>query len=148
MGKFTVSGSGSVIQMNSLRVGGRDSGRAATGTLEFLIDGLGVTPIQVNDVFLDPASDDSTANLIVDLLGIGDADLSPTYLLVENLGDNPVNGIFDGMPEGTGVTLDTTVYNLTYVGGVGGNDIMLIPEPATLFLFGLGGLVALRRRRS
>ncbi|UCG57702.1 MAG: PEP-CTERM sorting domain-containing protein [Phycisphaerales bacterium] len=148
MGKFTVSGSGSVIQMGSLRVGGREASRAATGTLEFLIDGLGVTPIQVNDVFLDPAGDDSTATLIVDLLGIGDADLSPTYLLVENLGDNPVNGIFDGMPEGTGVTLDTTVYNLTYVGGVGGNDIMLIPEPATLLLFGLGGLVAFRRRRS
>jgi len=145
-GTFTVWGSGSTIQMNSLRVGGRDSGRAATGTLEFLIDEFGVTPIQVNDVILDPGGDDSTASLIVDLLGIGDADLSPTYLLVENLGSDPVSGIFDSMPEGTPVTLDTTTYYLTYVGGVGGNDIMLIPEPATLVLLGLGGLIAVARR--
>ncbi|MGD8501023.1 MAG: PEP-CTERM sorting domain-containing protein, partial [Phycisphaerales bacterium] len=87
------------------------------------------------------------ANLVVGLLeGVGDADLSPTYLLVENLGSDPVSGIFDLMPEGTAVTLDTTVYSLTYMGGVGGNDIMLIPEPATLVLFGLGGLIAAARR--
>jgi len=144
-GTFTVWGSGSTIQMNSLRVGGRDSGRAATGTLEFLIDELGVTPIQVNDVILDPAGDDSMAGLIVDLIGIGDGDLVPEYLLVDNTGDDPVEGIFDGMPEGTTLTLDTTPYYLTYVGGTG-NDIMLVPEPATVALLGLGGLIATVRR--
>lgn len=145
-GTFTVWGSGSTIQMNSLRVGGRDSGRAATGTLEFYIDPFGVTPIQVADVILDPGADSSTASLIVDLIGIGDEDLMPEYLLVDNTGTNPVDGIFDLMPEGTIVTLDTTPYYLTYVGGTG-NDIMLVPEPATLVLLGIGGLIAARRRR-
>jgi hypothetical protein len=145
-GTFTVFGGGSVIDMGSLHVGGRQASRPADGTLEFIINGLGVSPIQVNEVLLDPAGDESTASLIVDLIGIDDDDLVPEYLLVDNLGGDPVAGIFDSMPEGTMITLDTTPYYLTYVGGTG-NDIMLVPEPATIMLLGIGGLIAARRRR-
>lgn len=146
MGTLTVFGGGSVIDMGSLHVGGREAGRGADGTLEFIINGIGVTPIQVNDVILDPDGDSSTAALVVDLIGIGDGDLVPEYLLVDNTGSDPVDGIFDSMPEGTVVTLDTTAYYLTYMGGTG-NDIMLVPEPATVALLGLGGLIAAVRRR-
>jgi hypothetical protein len=152
-GMVTVVGSNASIIMKELYVGSEDGIKAGKGTLEFQIDSGGVSPITVENAYLDLAGDNSTTALVLSLIN---APPSGNILLVENIGTAAVSGIFDSLDggsaaEGAAVTLSyggtDYLYTLTYAGGVGGNDIMLIPEPATLLLFGLGSLIAIRRRK-
>lgn len=150
-GILTIIGIEPSIQMDTLVVGERTAG--ASGTIEYQIGALGVSPIGLDSsVTLDPLGDDSTAALIVSLI---DTPPAGPILLVETKSDVAVSGLFDTLnggsaADGAPVTLSyggtDYLYTLTYAGGVGGNDIVLIPEPATLILFGLGGLIAAARR--
>lgn len=149
-GTFTVQGADPIIQMGKLYVGGDNS--ASKGTLEFQIGSAGVSAIQVaKSVTLDVGGATSTAALVLSLIG---APPAGSILLVDNQGTAAVGGLFDSLnggsaAEGAAVALtygaNTYNYTLTYVGGTG-NDIMLIPEPATLALLGFGGLIAAARR--
>jgi hypothetical protein len=161
-GTFTIVENDATILMRKLYVGAQTATRYGTGTLEFKIGAEGVSPIQLttaDSIILDQAGALSTANLVVSLVDvppIGD------ILLVENQSTGDVVGAFDtvnGIPavEGAAVALSfggtDYHYQLTYksAGGADGlaNDIMLIPEPATLALLGLGSLIAaIRRHRS
>ncbi|HEY2414903.1 MAG TPA: autotransporter-associated beta strand repeat-containing protein [Pirellulaceae bacterium] len=49
--------------------------------------------------------------------------------IINNAGDDPVNGIFAGLPEGSIVTLNNVMYSLSYQGGTG-NDVTLTSIPA------------------
>jgi len=51
-----------------------------------------------------------------------------TFILVDNDGTDPVAGTFNGLPEGSGVSLGGILRRLTYAGG-DGNDVALTADP-------------------
>lgn len=76
-----------------------------------------------------------------------------SFLLVNNRGSNPIDGIFTGLPEGSHVFTVGGEFSITYQGGTG-NDIVLVavPEPATWTMIGMtivgaGGAYWYRRRK-
>ncbi len=49
-----------------------------------------------------------------------------TFVLITNDGTDPVNGTFNGKPEGSVITLNTIYqFVLSYIGGIGNNDVVL-----------------------
>ena len=109
------------------------------GTMKFTMDASGVTPFTATG-----SVDVSLGNLAIDMgafAGSGD------ILLIDS--SNPITGPFSNAAEGA----IYGGYTLTYLGGLDGNDVVLvktvalIPEPAGLGLIGLA-LLAVRKRRS
>jgi hypothetical protein len=143
-GTLTIIGTGPTIAMNDLTVGDR---AGASGTLEFQIGADGVSLIDLaGTADIDPEGGDTTAALILSLIGAPAAEQDIPLV------GGTVEGAFDtvnGAPatEGALVALQYDgadyYYNLTYADGV---ELQWVPEPATLVLFGLGGLIAVARR--
>ena len=137
-GTFTVVGSAANISIRKLYVGSDGTKKGGSGTLEFKIDSTGVSPIRLSDassIILDNKGADSTAKLVVSLTA---APPAGDILLVENAGEGAVSGTFDTVngnpaPEGASVVLNTGgvdyKYTLTYKGGAGNNDIILLRAP-------------------
>jgi len=158
-GTFKVVGDAATISLGGEMYVANDSSTAnnwtGTGTIQFdLSVGGAVSKIQVLKSIIDSQnSAAATANLLVNPTG---AAPSGNLLLIENTGSAAVVGAFDTVnggsaAEGAAVVLGGMTYHLTYqyVGGTDGigNDIALvIPEPATITLLGLG-LLALRRNK-
>jgi hypothetical protein len=147
-GTFTIVGADATIDMKELYVGGYST-FVGTGNLNFKVKAAGVSAITVTSTTLLAAG---AANLNVSVTG----SYSGTILLVENTGTSAVAGVFDslngsvGAAEGTEVLINGYAYTLTYLYAAGadeiGNDIALIPEPATIALLSLG-LIAIRRKK-
>ncbi|MGD9110257.1 MAG: hypothetical protein PVG93_04905 [Phycisphaerales bacterium] len=92
-GKFTVVGTKPKIKMRRLYVGGDLVSKAGTGTLEFVIDSGGVSPIQLaKSVHLDREGDESEANLIVRAMA---APPKADIVLVEDTNSGRPEGKFD-----------------------------------------------------
>jgi hypothetical protein len=152
IGKMIVDGSAATITMggnlyisNASATGASNEG---TGTLQFNVVNGAVSKIQVAATILDTMdSDTAIATLLVNSTGT-----APTsdIVLVENTGTADVVGLFDNAAEGTIFNVGGVNMTLTYK-YVAGNDnvandiALVIPEPATLALLGLG-LLAFRRK--
>jgi hypothetical protein len=143
-GKFTVIGTKPKIKMRRLYVGGDLVSKAGTGTLEFVIDSDGVSPIQLaRSVHIDREGDGSKASLIVRAIA---APPKANIVLVEDTNSGRPEGKFDAVidakgngpgKEGTPVVINfggkDYHYQLTYRYQAGedsiGNDIALIYVP-------------------
>ncbi len=82
--------------------------------------------------------------------------LGDQFIVIDNDENDPVSGIFAGLPDRSWLTADfggrTYQFEINYAGGTG-NDVVLtaVPEPATMILAALGALalalVRYRRRK-
>ena len=146
-GRIEIDGSNATFTTTNLLVGindgfGGTAGDASgNGTIAFIADSLGVTPIIASgNVELNDGSVLGAANLEIDLsafTGSGD-------ILLIGVGGSQI-GSFANLAEGDNVGFG---YRLTYAFG-DGNDIGLvaIPEPAAFGILMAGGLGLLVRRR-
>jgi len=160
-GTLRIEGSAGAIDVISLFVGGYEFGAnkyGGHGTLEYVINSGGVTPIEADSVTLQVAATGSVSDLVVSLAA---APPAGSILLVDNQGTSPVVDIFDSLNGGSAAEGAPVVlsyggvdyhYTLTYQGVAGldglANDIMLVPEPSTLAMLALAlGLLSASRRR-
>ena len=157
-GTFTVIGNSSVIHMKNLYVAGDNSNGVAynngIGTLKFMVGADGVSPIVLDSTAYIDQGLNTVANLVVSLTNA--PPIGQDILLVDAAA--PIHGFFDTLNggaanEGASVSLSfgeaNYNYTLTYAGGNDNKDIALlwVPEPATVALFALGGLLSIKRRR-
>jgi hypothetical protein len=159
IGVFDVNGTGGTISLGGAMYIANDSasssGNTGDATLKFQLKSGAVSAVHVDETIIDSQDEEAAvAKLVVT------ADVAPTadvILLVENTGTNAVTGEFDSAnggsaAEGALVNVAGHIYQLTYQYAAGadevGNDIaLLIPEPATLVLLAIGGLIAAKRRK-
>jgi hypothetical protein len=152
VGNLVVSGTGGTISVGGqLFVGEGDptSVYTGTGTLTFNVAG-GVSAINVSNTTLSLGAAGSVANLLVNLTG---AAATGDIVLVNDTSATAVAGVFSNAAWGSTITLGANTYILsdTYDAGTmtngAGNDIALVvPEPVTMALLGLGFL-AIRRKK-
>jgi len=135
----------------------------ATGTLDNELGRDGLTPVSDSVNVTGAVAMEAGANLKLTLYsGLSTPGLGDIFYMVANDGDDAVTGVFTKL-DGADTTLDegstfgwnSQSWKITYVADAGisftgGNDIAIkvVPEPATIGLLALGGLMLLRRRRS
>jgi hypothetical protein len=112
---------------------------AAPGTLEIELPAGGAS---------DAITVNGGVNLLgsLDLVAAGAIPQGSAFTIVNNDGVDPVTGIFAGRPNGVPFLEDGNVYTVFYQGG-DGNDVVVIPEPTSLSIFGAAGIALLLRRR-
>ncbi|MEN6383651.1 MAG: PEP-CTERM sorting domain-containing protein [Phycisphaerales bacterium] len=144
-GVLTIQGSAASITVGFFSVGCSDSvgTYAGTGRVAFEVVNGNVSAINAGKTYIDPLG---AANSITSLL-ISATGAAPTadILLINNTSNDAVLGVFDNAAEGAIFTLGGVDMTLTYAGGDGNDVMLLIPEPITMVLFGLG-LLAVRRK--
>jgi hypothetical protein len=162
-GTFVVVGNDAQIRMKNLYVAGDNSSGVAynygIGTLNFMVGSDGVSPIVLDSTAYIDQGVNSIASLLITLTGA--PPLEQDILLVDAA--TTIQGTFDFLnggqaKEGSALTLNfgNTNFNyiLTYAGGSDGKDLALlwidaitIPEPATIIILAIGGLLSIPRRK-
>ncbi|MDD5010880.1 MAG: hypothetical protein PHQ00_02025 [Phycisphaerae bacterium] len=162
-GTFVVIGNQAQIRMKNLYVAGDSSGGTAynygIGALHFMFGEDGVSPIVLDSTAYIDQGLYSIASLLITLTGA--PPVGQDIVLVDAA--TAIHGTFDFLngglaDEGSALSLNFGDFNynytLTYAGGLDGKDLALlwidaivIPEPATVFILALGGLLSIPRRR-
>ncbi len=128
---------------------GRGSGpQPLLGEYDQLSVGTGVGNVSTGAITL--------ANATLALTAPGGLQNSDIFFIMINDGEDVVNGIFNGRPEGTHFTVNGYDLTITYLADfednsfTGGNDVaIMVPEPTgvALLLGGLATVLGRRRRR-
>jgi hypothetical protein len=155
IGLFNVVGSAASISVDGLYVASASSSGdddVGTATIRFDVDGTGAVSEIVTDGVAINAGGGGHAVLVVNATVLPAADV----VLIRNTGTSDVAGKFDsGLMNGVGTSqmvLGGNYYQLVYhydADSDGQNNdvaLLLIPEPATMLLLGLGGLLIRRRK--
>jgi hypothetical protein len=117
---------------------------------DYSLNATGTLQIDIGTGIADQLAVNGTVALAgnLDLVGTGPIGPSGVIILANDLAD-PVVGTFAGRPNGVPFAEDGAPYTLFYNAG-DGNDVLLVPEPASAALFlaavGMCGLLGRRRR--
>jgi hypothetical protein len=157
----TISTTGRLMLGNNSTSASDDAG---VGNLEFELSGDGyVSRIVCTYAVINPfdGEEGAAAHLVITVPELGTVNAAD-IVLVEGNSTSSVVGVFDTISNGTTTTtanegqyiqLGSEWFKLTYQADLndddGNNDIVLInvPEPATLLLLAIGGLIATKRRK-
>src|SRR5262249_27177173 len=74
----------------------------------------------------------NNASLVPQLVAPPIPVLGQTYTIIKNLSNNPVNGTFGGLPEGSAINFSGVQMNISYHGN-GGNDVVLTVTALPVF---------------
>jgi len=97
----------------------------SSGTATFTVELNGTTPGAGYDQL------NVTSTVVIDgfalnaLLGFTPA-LGDSFTIINNDGSDQIIGAFNGLPEGTFFSIGGTSFRITYSGGAGSNDVVLI----------------------
>ena len=116
---------------------GGSAGFQSTSGFTFNISGSGSTPI-FGDVQVFGSVDLTGGELNV-TSSLTSLPVSP-LILVSNDGTDPLTGTFDGLPEGTSLTINGANFLLTYFGGDGNDVAITAVPPAPPGVIDLGAL--------
>lgn len=157
---FEVLGSGSTINVGTFGPGGNN----LTMTYKFTTDAQGVAAINIDTLLAFRQGVNATHVTNASKLDLVLGAAAPAQILLFDLTANATrtgvlktnNAVSTDLTEGTVFSVynaDKSViawYSISYVGGDTLNDVVLtaVPEPATLGLLSLGGLLLARRRRA
>ena len=147
-GKLNIIGDDASIRLGIITF---SEGAGADATLDLDIDAGGISPIEIVSGGHAYINNGTAGTRTLDI-SLSAAPPAGDLVLLDNLGANNVlRGTFDGLPEGAPVQASfggqAYNWNISYAYGPDGNDIaLLIPEPSTLVLLGLVGLIGCGRR--
>ncbi len=152
-GAVTV-GDGSGVDDATLAAG-NSIGGLTVGGLTFDSDGLFDVEVDSDSILADEvvANGDvalgaGIAELVVTDLGGSALSAGTLFTIIDNV-SGTTSGFFNGLTDGSQLTVGLNTFVINYDGGVGGNDVTLtiIPEPGVLALLAVGGLLMAQRGR-
>ncbi len=137
---------------------GNSPGTLNTGNLTLNSDATFSFELNSTTLQADQINVTGTVNLLTGAqfsftdLGSGTITLGTVFTLINNDSGDGITGVFANLTNGSTFTNNGNTYQVNYSGGTGGNDLVLtvvVPEPSTTILVGLGLVAAIRmvRRR-
>ncbi len=136
----TLGGAGTIHGSASVLSGATISPTPGAGTSSLGVGGVTLTSGATYSISINGTAPDTQHDQL-DVTGavvLGNATLSATLgyaplnndeiVLIANDGLDPVSGIFNGLPEGSVVSLSGSKFVLSYVGGTDNNDVVFVAD--------------------